>query len=476
MNRMSLKNRVVSAVSIAVAAGLVALGFLVLGGGRGGHTVVARFADAGFLQPGNTVRIGGVTAGSIEKLTVSNNVASVYLHLNPGFWPLHRNASAQVRPISLLGEEYVQVNPGSPSQPLMASGAVIPESRTSTSVNLQSILDSLNSPTSSSLALLVSALGQGMAGQGTNVAAAIRALQPALTNTNSLLKLLDQQNQLLSGMIANVKPVVAALDTHNGTDLSNLVSNTSSLLGATAAQDQALGRDVANLPPTLAAATSAFNQLGSLSGQATPAFQSITPLTSKLPAISTELSSFSRAADQAVTVLPSVLTQARSLIDNAAPVVQTLQTQAATGLSDVNSSIPIVQKNVADLNNLFGFIKNWALATQDYDNVSHYFRFFANVSSYSEVGQLPVPVKLLEPGGTPARKAASPAVKLPTLPLLGTGSNPIATVLGGLLGGGQATSGSKPGPTPASSSKSLSATGLSSGQEQNLLGYLLGGI
>ena len=474
MSRMSAKNRLISAVSIVVVAGLVALGAVVMAGGRGGHTVVARFADAGFLQPGNTVRIGGVTAGTIEKLTVSDNVASVYLHLNPGFWPIHRDATAQVRPISLLGEEYVQVDPGSPSQPVMTNRAVIPVSRTSTSVNLQSVLDSLNDPTSSSLALLVSALGQGMAGQGTNAAAAIRALKPALTNTNSLLDLLDQQNQLLSTMIANVKPVVAALDTHSGSDLSSLVSSTSQLLSATAAQDQALGRDVSSLPPTLEAATSAFTQLGSLSSQATPALQSITPLTSNLPAISTELSAFSRAADQAVTVLPSVLTQAKSLIDNAGPVVKTLQTQAATGRSDINSSIPIVEKNVADLNNFFGFIKNWALATQDYDNVSHYFRFFANTSSYSEVGQLPVPVNALKPAAPPVARSA-PAAKAPVLPLLGGATNPIATVLGGLLGSGAGASHAKTGSVPSGTPSGQSATGLSSSQEQSLLGYLLGG-
>lgn len=439
-----------------LAAGLACVlvggaGYLLANRGGNDPTVVAQFANAQFLVPGNTVHVNGVTAGSVEKMQVEHNTALVTLQINSHFWPIHADATAEIRPVTLLGELYVDLNPGSASAPAMPNGGTIPLSHTTSSTNLQSVLNSLDNPTSAALALLVGTAGEGLAGNGRNAAAAIRALAPALTQTDGLVNLLDSQNQLLASMIDDVKPVVAAIDTGQGGRLDHLVAATDTMLQATAHSQAALGSDIQQLPGALDAARSAFDQLEGLASQATPALDSLTPLTANLPAVSEELSGLAAAANPAITSLQPVVSRVGNLVGAAAPVVSTLQAAGPAGLADANAAVPLAEKNVANLNNLFGFIAGWALTTQDYDNISHWFRFGEVVSRRGEVSPY---VNVGNTGNLGGSASAKPIVPVPALPPI-----PGVPAL----------------PSAPASPSNTSATGLTAGQEQSLLGYLLGG-
>ncbi len=486
------KDRLYTGIAVFVVVAAVAFGYLIVTKPDGGHTVYARFADAQFLVPGNTVHVDGVMAGKITKLSVKDNTAIVQLRLSKSAWPIHRDASAMVRPVTILGEDYIDLNAGTPSAPTLAEGATIggtsgPIQGTSSSTNLQTVLDSVNDPTATALGVMFTSLGQGVQGQGANEENAIRALGPALSDTSGLLKLLDGQNQVLTQMIDNVTPVLHALDTNRGATLDGLLTTTNNLLSATATSSNNMGTDIRQLPGTLEAATSAFNQLGGLSDQATPALASLTPLTNNLQGVSQELLNFSAAAQPAARSLPPLLTQTKTLVDNARPVVDTLKAQGPAGLQDLQNLQPIVQGNVHSvgldgqtaLNNLFSFVSEWASTTSNFDGSGHYFRFHfqggctllqltpctpqaAATATASTKAGTPAPA-LQAPAAPGARPAPTPpALKLP--PLLAPAQG-VQNLLGGLLGGGAAPAPSGP-----------SATGLTPSQEQNLVGYLLGGL
>ncbi|MGI8752644.1 MAG: MlaD family protein [Acidimicrobiales bacterium] len=481
------KDRLYTGIAILVVLGAVAFGYLIINRPDGGHTIYARFADAEFLVPGNTVHVDGVTAGKITSLSVKDNKAIVKLRLTKNEWPIHRDATAMVRPVTILGEEYVDLNGGTPSAPTLPEGATIggttgPIQGTSASTNLQTVLNSVNDPTATALGVMLTSLGNGVKGQGDNEQNAIRALAPALTNTSGLLKLLDGQNQVLTQMIDNVTPVLHSLDTNQGTTLNSLLTTTNNLLSATATSSNNMGTDIRQLPGTLQAATSAFNQLGALSDQATPALASLTPLTNNLQGVSQELLNFSAAAKPAATSLQPLLTQTKTLVDKARPVVDTLKAEGPTGLQDLQNLQPIVHQNVADLNNLFSFVAEWASTTSNFDTSGHYFRFHfqgdctllkvtpcgpAAPATKSQAAAAPkaAPTTARAAPAAPAAKPAAPlpGLKLPSLLAPGQG---LQNLLGGLLGGGAAP----PAPTGGS------ATGLTPSQEQNLVGYLLGGL
>jgi phospholipid/cholesterol/gamma-HCH transport system substrate-binding protein len=476
------KDRLYTAITGLIIIGAVLLGVFLTSGGTS-HTIYARFKDAEFIEPGNTVHVNGVTEGKVVSMKVDQktNEAIVKLSLTKDAWPIHSDATASIRPISILGEQYVDMSTGTAGGKVVANGWTVPVSQTTSATNLQSVLNSVTDPTATSLATLISSLGQGFAGEGGDAQDAIKALAPAMTNTAGLVKLVNSQNQLLNSMIDNVTPVLHSLDTNQGQSLNDLVSTTNNLLGATAQSSANMGQDLNELPGTLNAATNTFNQLGNLSDQATPVLSSLTPLTGNLNAVSHEVLNFSQAANPAVTSLTPLLSQAQTLINKATPVVNELQATGPQGLQDLQNGETILHGNVADLTNFYSFIAEWASTTGDYDATSHYFRFHAQ----ADCAAVPVPTAFC-PQAAPAAKPAAatpvpvpaPTPALPATPvpepqvpnvggiinnILNQPAQIVPNVVGGLLGGGN----------PANANGS--ATGLTPGQEQNMLGYLLGG-
>ncbi|MGH8972870.1 MAG: MlaD family protein, partial [Acidimicrobiia bacterium] len=238
-------------VSLLTSALLVS----VLAGGAAGESeqsgleITAEFADAGAIIPGNDVVVDGVRAGSVRKLRlvdghgaggVPTRVARVTFSVDAAFTPVHTDATAAVRSISLLGERYLDLTRGTPSAPVLADGALLPVSQTERAVDLQEILDVIDQPTGTALAALIVAFGEGMAARGEDAAAAIDAMEPALTETARLLEILGGQNQLLAALIDRSEPVAGALAAERGARLDRLVAATDDLLAATAADRPAL--------------------------------------------------------------------------------------------------------------------------------------------------------------------------------------------------------------------------------------------
>jgi phospholipid/cholesterol/gamma-HCH transport system substrate-binding protein len=183
---------------------------------RTGVEITAEFTDAGAIIPGNDVMVDGVRAGSIRRLSVGDGKARVTFSVDAAFTPLHADAHAAIRLVSLLGERYLALDPGTPSAPVVADGAVIPASRTERAVEIQELLDVVDQPTGTALAALIVAFGEGMAARGEDAAAALDALKPALTETKELLEILGAHNQLLTALIDRAEPVAQALGADRG--------------------------------------------------------------------------------------------------------------------------------------------------------------------------------------------------------------------------------------------------------------------
>lgn len=450
---------------LALAAGLASCS-----SSASSDTVVAYFTDAGSLISGNWVKANGAVIGNVSDVTLDHGLAKVTMTLHNGVLPLHRNATAQIRPVSLLGEEYISLSTGSPNDPIMASPAEIPVAQTSESVDVQQVLNTLDTPTSTALGLLATALGEGVNGNGQNIAGAIKALQPAMTQASALTGILNQQNALLNTLIDQAAPVAAAVASNDGKTVDQLVGTAEQTLNAVAANRQALSTAVAALPATLQSARTMLDQLAGVADAATPALKSATPVTGNLTAISDELRGFVNAGNPALASLQPVLDHANALLDQARPVVSALQAGGADLLTVARGANQVGSVAVANLDSLLQFLTGWALATAGYDAVGHFFRADVPIdsSTIQQVAPDLVPPQLL--GGTPGSQAGPapsqgpqpgqgsqsgglPGLSLPPLPLLGSGQ-------------AAGPSGSDPG----------SATGLTPPQENGLLGLIFGGL
>ncbi|MBW1824230.1 MAG: MCE family protein [Deltaproteobacteria bacterium] len=85
-------------------------------GGDKGYLVTVKFDSAAGLLKDSPVKVLGVTKGKVEKLEIEKDKAKVYMRLPRGL-RLPEDSLVYVRSEGLLGEKYVEINPGSPDNP-----------------------------------------------------------------------------------------------------------------------------------------------------------------------------------------------------------------------------------------------------------------------------------------------------------------------------------------------------------------------
>src|SRR3712207_6218096 len=126
------------------AAGIILVialcGAFVLTGGFGGGNGPPRYfveLDNAFgLVEGGDVKIAGVRAGKIERISLQRREMRPRVEISVGdrgFGDLRADASCEARPQSLLGEYFLDCAPGTAPRKLDAGGA-IPVGRTTTTI------------------------------------------------------------------------------------------------------------------------------------------------------------------------------------------------------------------------------------------------------------------------------------------------------------------------------------------------------
>jgi phospholipid/cholesterol/gamma-HCH transport system substrate-binding protein len=112
------------------------------------------------------VRIAGVDVGevtSVRPLDGSSQAAVVTMDINSNGLPIHADATAGILTrIFLEGNFYVDLHPGSPNAPVLASGATLPAANTAGPVQLDRVLAALGSGTRANLETLVQGLGASL--------------------------------------------------------------------------------------------------------------------------------------------------------------------------------------------------------------------------------------------------------------------------------------------------------------------------
>ena len=476
MNPSSAARRVVVAVMglavIAVGANVVTADDV------DDNTIEVTVADAGQLENGADVRVSGVRVGEVTDIELKGDKARLKLKVAEGVLPLHDDASIQFKPVNLLGESYVDLNPGSDEAPFV-DNAVIPEERTSIEVTLQDVLNTFEDPTAAGLASVVTTVGEGLDDNGAELAKALKVLSPAMQESARVGMILTQQNDVLASLVEATDPVVASLAADGGQTVDSLIESTRDTLAALANQQTALEQTISDLPATLTSARRTLERFRDTARSGAPALRALRPLTGNLEDVVEELRNFADSADPALASLKPVLDAADKLLDSAAPVVAQLR-QAGPDLASAASSLKPTSRELLDvhLQDVMDFVRNWSLSTNGRDGLSHYFRgvVYATPTTLKALAQTLVPAGL-SGGGQPTTKGSKGSKggilpDLGVLPGLTGGVDGALDTVGGLLG----LLGKQP---PKASRKSAtdptSALGLSAAQEENLLNQLLGG-
>jgi phospholipid/cholesterol/gamma-HCH transport system substrate-binding protein len=242
------------------------------------------FSTAVNISPKSPVRIAGVNVGTVSSIKRVGDTGVVTMEISKGGLPIHRDATLKIRARILLeGNWFVDLEPGTPSSPTVSSGYTIPVTQTADPVQLDQILDALNTDTRSNLQTLLAEYGsaltrkptpaddaeQNPAVRGLNAAQALKKsyldAPPGLKGTAIVSQAFGGVEQHdLSHLIAGTEKFTAKLNVHEQ-QLGEWVDNFNTFLGSLAAQSSSLSAAVALLPGTLQNAGRAFTNFNAAS-------------------------------------------------------------------------------------------------------------------------------------------------------------------------------------------------------------------
>jgi phospholipid/cholesterol/gamma-HCH transport system substrate-binding protein len=227
-----------------------------------GYQLKAVVADAQNIRAKSPVRISGVEVGQVsdvQHVTDANgngeDAAVVTMDLKDTALPVRQDTTLQLRPrLFLEGNLFVDLHPGSPSAPELDSGSVIPESQTSSSVQFDEVLTSLQAPVRQDLQVFLKEFGGALDKYG-----GAKGFQESFRTSPAAYEYTSQVNQALlgtqpgdlAGFVSNLDVVARELNA-NSTDLQGLITNFNTVSGDFAAHQASLRDAIVELPQALA--------------------------------------------------------------------------------------------------------------------------------------------------------------------------------------------------------------------------------
>lgn len=368
----------IAVVPIIAAVGILA--FLTLRGGGDDYVVYAKFRDAGGILKNYNVKVGQVKAGSVKAITLDgSDNAVVKMVLDKSAVPVGAGASANVRPVNLLGERYIELDPGDLERPV-PSGSVIPRSRTSAAVELDDVLNVLDPDTRGALRIVINEAGLAMAGHGADFNSVLQDLPPALGSARRLVREVARENATLDRLIVSGDRVLASIVARRS-DLTRLVSSAAGALTTVAQRREQLGATVSNAPGALANLRRTLGKLQAAAHQLTPAAADLRAAEPALASTLRRLPQFARDANGALTTATKVAPTLRRLGRQSLPTLRRLR-PAADRLATFSGDLRPFMHSADTGKGLFEFLDfmaGWASTTKSGDGLGHVFRLGATI-------------------------------------------------------------------------------------------------
>jgi phospholipid/cholesterol/gamma-HCH transport system substrate-binding protein len=241
----------------------------------------AQFASAINIKGKSPVRIAGVDVGKVTGIKRDGSTALVSMEIESRGLPLHSDATVKIRPrIFLEGNWFVELQPGSPSTKTLSSGATLPSTQSSDPVQLDQVLDALNTDTRANLQQFLIGYGDGLTRKpskaddaeqvpevrGINAAESLNKLYRIAPSAERGGAIISQaiggtEQHDLSKLVKSVGKVTAALNVHEQ-QLGELIGNFNSFFHSFAAQAPSLRAAVAALPGSLHSINTGLRELG----------------------------------------------------------------------------------------------------------------------------------------------------------------------------------------------------------------------
>jgi ABC-type transporter Mla subunit MlaD len=414
------------------------------------YFVRAIFDNASTLVPGEDVKVAGVPVGVISDLDVTvDKKAAVTLRIdNKDFTPWKSDANCKIGAQGLIGEKFVDCQPGSSAAPALAridrgdgeGERLLSIERTSSPVDLDLLNDIMRLPYRQRFAILLSEFGTGLAGRGEELNEVIHRANPALRETDEVLKILADQNRVLARLARDSDQALGPLARERESFADFVVQ--ANLTGEASAERRGdLARSIHLLPGFLRELRPLMADLEDFTDQGTPL---LTDLNAAAPALGRLIQAQGTLADASRESFPSLgdaLERGRPALIEARPLIRDLgrlgqeAAPVAVNLDELTKSL----EGTNALKRLNDVFYSGALSLNGFDGLGHYLRtaLLTNVcSSYAVTFSSGCAATFFDPSSESSSASTGlEAANAKPAPSNGVGSvPPTGTLLQDLLG------------------------------------------
>lgn len=311
---------------------------------EGPFVLEAEFANARGVMPGQgqTVRVAGMRVGDIGEVNLREGLAVVRMELDPEHDELvRRDATALLRPRTGLKDMFLELDPGSTSEPPLEEGDVIVAENTAPDNNPDQVLEALDTDARAYLRLLLTGAGKGLYQRGGDLREVFRRLGPLFRDIERLNQQVATRRENLKRLVDNTNSTVTTLARRDD-ELARLVSSSNRVFRAIGSEDQNVSSAIRQLPPTLAQAEETLGTVNEL-GRTLPAFESLRPVVRQLDETNRRVLPFARQGE------PILRNKVRPLVREARPFLRDVK-PAARNLAKAS---PDLRDSFFELNRFF---------------------------------------------------------------------------------------------------------------------------
>jgi virulence factor Mce-like protein len=256
--------------------------------------------DADGLVEASDVRIAGIPVGKVVAVETTDNGARVTLGLESGkgYDPVYTDGTVLIRPKSLQGEKYVDLQRGV-SNVAIPDGGMLPESQAFTQVETDQILNNSDPKTREALSTNIITLGQGLSGAGADLNASIPELRRIAEHLTSVSSRFKDRTAQIDHILVDTDSILSTLaDEH--AQLATLLQSAEGVTGTIAQNDSHLAGLLNGAGDTFSRINAATAQQGNDQNNRTSIEQ--------LPALISKLDTFFTLTNHDLnSIVPSLL-------------------------------------------------------------------------------------------------------------------------------------------------------------------------
>jgi ABC-type transporter Mla subunit MlaD len=364
------------------------------------YFVRAIFDNASTLVPGEDVKIAGAPVGVVSAMDVTKeNRAAVTLRIDDeAFTPFKRDAKCTIRLQGLIGERFVECEPGSAGSQALETidegegegERLLPVDNNSSPVDLDLINDTLRLPYRERLAILLNELGVGLAGRGKELNEVIHRANPALRETDQVLSILAGQNRVLARLARNSDRVLGPL-AREREHFADFIVQADDTAEATAERRTDIRRGINRLPAFLRELRLLMADLEGLTDEGTPVLDDLGAAAPGLGRLIEAQGTLADASRESLPSLGDALERGRPALIGARPLIRDLG-RLGEELAPTSVDLDKLTRSLDEtgaVERINDFLYYVALTTNGFDSLGHYLRAGLVTNTCTEYALLP---------------------------------------------------------------------------------------